>query len=99
MDSKDSSTYPEAIAALQNYITDFGRKRATANINTGIQPPNLDVLYGYMRLLGEKTWTAPTRLDLEKMAFGSLATPAPQSSPRIEPASQTLQPTNNKRKP
>lgn len=105
MDNKDSSTYPEAIVALQNYITDFGRKRATARINSDIQPPNLDVLYGYMRLLGEKTWTAPTRLELEKMAFGSLATPALQSSPatqsapRIEPASQTLQPTNNKRKP
>ena len=29
-------------------------------------PPNLDVIYGYMRLLGEKTWTAPTIGDVIK---------------------------------
>jgi predicted Zn-dependent protease len=99
MDSKDNSTYPAAIAALQNYITDYGRKRATGNLNSGFQPSNLDVLYGYMRLLGEKTWTAPTRIELERMTLANTSTPGPQSAPRIEPASQTIPPTNNKRKP
>ena len=99
MDSKDNSTYPAAIAALQNYITDYGRKRATAKLNSDMQPPNLDVLYSYMRLLGEKTWTAPTRIELEKMTLANTSTPGTQSVPRIEPASQTVPPTNNKRKP
>jgi len=60
MDSKDSNTNPEAITALKNYVTAYERKRATTMANLPYAPPNLDVLYGYMRLLGDKTWTAPT---------------------------------------
>ena len=60
MDSKDSNTNPEAITALKNYITAYERKRATILANQSYVPPNLDVLYGYMRLLGDKTWIAPT---------------------------------------
>src|ERR1044072_164569 len=66
MDSKDSNSNSEAIASLKNYITAYERKRATMQANQSYAPPNLDVLYGYMRLLGDKTWTAPNRSELQK---------------------------------
>jgi hypothetical protein len=63
MDSKDNSSNAEAVAALKNYITAYERKRATAFTDYKYLPPNLDVLYGYMRVLGDKTWTAPAVSD------------------------------------
>jgi predicted Zn-dependent protease len=97
MDSKDSVNQAEAVAALKIYITAYERKRA-ANIRTeGILPPNVDVLYGYMRLLGDKSWTAPDLAEIMKSgpgnSVGSSAQP-PTSVPRIEPASETLSPTS-----
>src|ERR1044072_2033414 len=59
MDSKHNSTNAEAIAALKSYITAYGKKRAMAKRNDELVPPNLDILYGYMRLLGAKTWSVP----------------------------------------
>lgn len=103
MDSKDGANQAEAIAALKTYITSYERKRATTLSNEGLLPPNVDVLYGYMRLLGDKTWTAPDLAEILKLgAGGSSGTTAqsPASIPRIEPASQTLSPTRgNSRKP
>jgi predicted Zn-dependent protease len=103
MDTKDPGNQPEAIQAFKNYITDYGRKRATNISSEDLLPPNLDVIYGYMRLLGEKTWTAPTVNDIVKATSPGSSVPAPQapsSIPRIEPASQTLSPTNtNTKKP
>lgn len=101
MDSKDSSKHPEAIAAFKSYITNYGRKRAQ-NISTDeLLPPNMDVLYGYLRLLGEKQWVAPGVSDLVRPTSGAPAvvTQPPASIPKVEPASQTLSPTNKKRKP
>ena len=90
MDSKDTSTNSEAITALKNYITAYERKRATAEINQSYVPPNLDVLYGYMRLLGDKTWTAPNISDLQKPA-ANVPVVYPQA-PATVPASQQLSP-------
>ncbi|HET8670589.1 MAG TPA: M48 family metalloprotease [Candidatus Saccharimonadales bacterium] len=103
MESKDAGNQAEAIQAFKSYITDYGRSRATSISTDELLPPNLDVIYGYMRLLGEKTWTAPTVNDLVKGTSPRSTGPAPQaptSIPRIEPASQTLSPTNtNNKKP
>ena len=82
MDSKDSNTNPEAIAALKNYITAYERKRATTLANQPYAPHNLDVLYGYMRLLGDKTWNAPSLSELQK-AGASGPVLSPQPSPTI----------------
>ena len=103
MDSKDASSSPEAVAALKSYITEYGRKRVTKSADQSYLPPNLDVLYGYMRLLGEKTWTAPSVVELQKLDQATM-TPvvqpsAPALQPRIEPASQPLPATNMKKKP
>jgi predicted Zn-dependent protease len=100
MDSKDNSTNPEAIAALKSYITAYGQKRATSIRNDRLVPPNLDILYGYMRLLGDKTWTVPDVVETLRASSGNPSSPAastPSSIPRIEPASQTLSPTSPKK--
>jgi predicted Zn-dependent protease len=90
MDVKDSNSNPEAITALKNYITAYERKRATTMATERYAPPNLDVLYGYMRLLGDKTWTAPGISELQK-AGTSVPAIYPQT-PATVPASQQLSP-------
>ena len=96
MDSKDTSRHPEAVNAFKSYITNYGRHRAQSISSDELLPPNMDVLYGYLRLLGEKTWVAPNVNELVNSTLGS-PTGAPQQSPvsvpRIEPASKTLSPT------
>lgn len=104
MDSKDAGNQAQAIEAFKSYITGYGRKRASSISSEDLVPPNLDVIYGYMRLLGDKTWTAPTVNELVKATSPGSSVPAPQTPgtiPKIEPASQTLSPTNtnNKRPP
>jgi len=89
MDSKDANNNAEAIKALKAYIMDYGRKHAMRRVYDGVLPPNLDVLYGYMSLLGEKTWTAPTVAELLKTDSSPPNTtvhPAPALIPRIQPA-------------
>lgn len=95
MDSKDSANYPEAVAALKSYITTFGQKRALEIRNDQVVPPNLTILYSYLRLLGDKTWTAPDVVETFKASTGNNPTETAQSPPkiqRIEPATQTLSP-------
>lgn len=99
MENKDTSSSAEAIGALKSYITSYGRKRATIISNEDILPPNIDVLYGYMRILGEKTWTAPTVAEMLQSGSGNSSNaPQPTLIPRIQPASQTLSPTNTRPK-
>jgi hypothetical protein len=102
MDSKDAASQAEAIAAFKNYVIDYGRKRANIISNEELLPPNLGIIYGYLRLLGDKTWTAPTVGDVIKATsttpFGAVPQ-TPASVPKIEPASQTLSPTSSKKPP
>ena len=101
MDSKDPGNQAEAIQAFRSYITDYGRKRATNISSEDLVPPNLDVIYGYMRLLGDKTWTAPTVNDIVKATSPGSTVPAsqaPATIPKIEPAFQKLSPTNTNTK-
>lgn len=100
MDSKESGNQSEAVVALKNYITIYERKRATSISNEGLLPPNVDVLYGYMRLLGEKTWTAPNLAEILRTSAGNTRSAAPPPAatiPKVEPASETLSPTNTRR--
>lgn len=95
MDSKDSANYPAAIAALKSYITTYGQKRALEIRNDQVVPPNLTILYGYLRLLGDKTWTAPDVVETFKAGTGSNPAETAQSPAkiqRVEPATQTLSP-------
>jgi predicted Zn-dependent protease len=100
MDSKESANQSEAIAALKAYITNYERRRATTIINERDLPSNVDILYGYMRLLGDKTWIAPSAADLARTRAvnpGSSITPAPAAIPKVEPASLKLTPTSSKK--
>jgi predicted Zn-dependent protease len=100
MDSKDAANQAEAIAAFKNYVTDYGRKRANNISNEELLPPNLGVIYGYLRLLGDKTWTAPTVGEVIKATSTTPLSAAPQtpaSMPKIEPAPQTLSPTTSRK--
>jgi predicted Zn-dependent protease len=98
MESKDAASNADAITSLKNYITAYERKRVTFISNNEVLPPNVDVLYGYLRLLGEKTWTAPTLTEILKTSAGGPLT-GPSLIPRIEPASQTLSPTPARKTP
>ncbi len=104
MDSKDNVNQAEAIVALKTYITSYERKRATSISSDELLPTNVDVLYGYMRLLGDKTWTVPDLAEILKSGPGNSGgstaptTQQPASIPRIEPASQTLSPTTTNTK-
>ncbi len=89
MDNKDSNTNPEAITALKSYITTYEHKRATTLANQPYVPPNLDVLYGYLRLLGDKTWTAPNISELQKAGVPRTGV---TQAPATVPASQQLPP-------
>lgn len=102
MDSKDGSTNADAIAALKNYIVAYGQKRQIGSRNYAFVPPNIDVLYSYLRLLGDKTWTAPDFAELLKASTANATSapapaPAAATSPRVEPASETL-PSGSTRK-
>jgi predicted Zn-dependent protease len=100
MDSKDSANQGEAVAALKLYITAYERKRAMSISSDELLPPNVDVLYGYMSLLGEKKWTAPELAEILKAGTAnstSAVAPPPASIPRVEPASITLSPTNTRK--
>lgn len=101
MDSKDNANQAEAIEALKSYITAYQRKRALIITTDGILPSNVDVLYGYMRLLGEKTWAAPTIPELQKTISTTSVTspvqPPASSIPRVVPPPQTLSPAPGKR--
>jgi predicted Zn-dependent protease len=102
MDTKDASNNAEAIKALKAYITDYGRKHAMIKEYDGVLPRNLDVLYGYMSLLGEKTWTAPTLAELlrtDSTTPNTILAPAPTLIPRIQPVTDTPSPAPKKRGP
>lgn len=100
MDSNDPTRNAEAIASLKSYVTAYGKKRATSISSDDIVPPNVDVLYGYMRTLGEKTWTAPSVADIVKASSGNV-TPSgaqmPAVIPRIESAGEILSPTSQRK--
>ena len=103
MDSNNSNTYPEAVVALKSYIVDFGQKRAREIRNEQMTPPNLGILYGYLRLLGDKTWTVPDAAEVLRASTDGNSKPnqlpQPATIPRIQPASQTLSPAPVKQKP
>jgi hypothetical protein len=83
MDSKDNVNQTEAINALKAYITNYERKRAMGITSNGLLPPNVDVLYGYMRVLGDKTWTAPNFAEIMSTDAGYSSGSTPQTPASI----------------
>lgn len=103
MDNKDSNSNIEAIAALKNYITEYERNRSLSATNQRYLPPNVDVLYGYLRLLGDKTWKAPSPRELStpttvNSSASPVQKPVPVPAPQTEPSSRALTPTSTRKK-
>ena len=55
MDSADSRSQAEAIEAVKSYILGYQDKWKHASS----VPPNMEILYDYLRLLGEQKWKPP----------------------------------------
>jgi predicted Zn-dependent protease len=95
MESKEPAGQPEAVQALKNYIVAYERQRVESHRDESALPPNVDILYDYMRLLGDRTWRAPAAdVVLKQGAVNTAAVmPAqPGPSPKVEPANATAQP-------
>ncbi|HEX8127993.1 MAG TPA: M48 family metalloprotease, partial [Pyrinomonadaceae bacterium] len=59
MDGKEPTAQGEAVLALKNYILAYQKKNLDVKFEDNSLPPNVDILYDYLRLLGDKKWTAP----------------------------------------
>lgn len=59
MESKDAAAQSEAAQALRDYIVAFQNKKVDDLRQDASLPPNVDTLYDYLRLLGDKAWRAP----------------------------------------
>jgi hypothetical protein len=81
MDRKDPSAQTEAVAALKLYITAYQRRRLETSREEAWIPANTDILYDYMRLLGDKMWKAPApEVVLRQLAGGQGTQPQPAST-------------------
>jgi predicted Zn-dependent protease len=59
MDSKEPATQTQALQALKDYIVSFQKRQVEGVRQDDSLPPNVSVLYDYIRLLGDKSWKAP----------------------------------------
>jgi len=78
MDSKEPSAQTEAGEALKEYIVVFQNRRVDDLRQDNTLPPNVDTLYDYLRLLGDKSWRAPTP-ELVRISATGRAVEAPDS--------------------
>jgi len=79
MENKDQGAQAEAAQALRDYIVAFQNKKVNLLRQDNSLPPNVDTLYDYLRLLGDKAWRAPTPelVRLTSTGAGVPATDAP----------------------
>jgi len=90
MDNPDSAAQAQAVDAVKAYIQAYVEKEVREAKAAEFLPPNMDILYDYLRLLGEKNWAAPLPeryrvLEVVRTSAGSTAStdavaPAPPSS-------------------
>lgn len=99
MEANDPNGQKEAIQALQSYILSYQKKEVSIVQSGGVLPPNTNLLYDYMRVLGENKWVAPNP-DLyqqikvvESGAPQSLATPVVKTgTTEVSPQASQPQP-------
>ena len=78
MENKEPAARAEAAQAIKEYIVAFETRRVGDARQSGNLPPNIDTLYDYLRLLGEKTWQAPPAESVRVVSSGQVA---PASGP------------------
>lgn len=59
IESKEPAQQAEAVQSLKQYVLAFQKRRMEQRGEDGTLPSNVDILYDYMRLLGDKSWKAP----------------------------------------
>ena len=79
IESKEPAQQAEAVQSLKQYIVAYQRRRIEMRGDDETLPPNVDILYDYMRLLGDKTWKAPPANGVRPMVANA-SVPAPESS-------------------
>lgn len=102
MDRKDPGAQGEAVAALKLYITTYQRRRLESSRDEAWIPSNVDILYDYMRLLGDKMWKAPApEVVLRQLAAGQGTQPQPASTgaPASAAPSSTVKTSTGGRRP
>jgi predicted Zn-dependent protease len=75
MENKDPSSQAEAAQALKDYIVAFQGKRVDDLRQDNSLPQNVDTLYDYLRLMGDKAWRAPSP-DLVRITSTGSGVPA-----------------------
>ncbi|HEX8558927.1 MAG TPA: M48 family metalloprotease [Pyrinomonadaceae bacterium] len=59
IESREAGQQAEAVQSLKQYILGYQKRRMEMRGADETLPPNVDILYDYMRLLGDKSWRAP----------------------------------------
>lgn len=80
IESKEPGHQSEAVQSLKQYILVYQKRRMEMRGEDGTLPPNVDILYDYMRLLGDKNWKAPAP-TLPRPAVVSASATEPAGSP------------------
>lgn len=60
IESREPGQQAEAVQSLKQYILVYQKRRMEMRGADESLPPNVDILYDYMRLLGDKNWRAPS---------------------------------------
>lgn len=93
MDRSDPAAQAEAVQSLKNYIVEYRGRSMNDEGRFSHLPPNMNLLYDFLRLLGEKSWEPPPPLldyvDKIRKVEGApqmTAQPEPQSGqPVVQP--------------
>ncbi len=86
VESKEPALQSEAIQSLKQYILAYQKKRMDARGEDGTLPPNVDILYDYMRLLGDKNWKAPLPGAQRQTVAGGVPAPTNTQAPTAQDA-------------
>jgi predicted Zn-dependent protease len=87
IESKEPALQAEAVSSLKQYILAYQKRRMEMRGEDGTLPQNVDILYDYMRLLGDKTWKAPpASMAGQALAGATTASPAPAANNAPAPA-------------
>jgi len=97
IESKEPGQQAEAVQSLKQYILVYQKQRMERRGEDGTLPPNVDILYDYMRLLGDKNWKAPPpNFQRPSVMNASAPAPAPAAGATATPA-KTNEPAVRKR--
>jgi predicted Zn-dependent protease len=80
IESKEPAQQAEAVQSLKQYILAYQKRRMDMRGDDDMLPPNVDILYDYMRLLGDKSWKAPPS-NAARPVVANASAPATETNP------------------